>query len=313
MNVSLANKSTSEPLVLAERSTVLSLVHEPIGYSEVPELFRQNGYAVVAPRKAAEAREVMLKNGSVGIVVADLVFDRVNIVEFMSELRRTLPVERRIKLVVLAEQASVNDVIAALRIEAVNFLRKPSHPHSLLAAVHRANEALMREAAEQMVIRRTTDLAEAVRAMAQHSSRPMGPVGTLGLDPFGADGAADPLPLTDSSPGHEMSEPMRRHAIAAVRARKLQRQIFGADFVATPHWDILLDLFVTASQSKAVSVSSLCIASGVPATTALRRIKELEDAGFVTRTKDDADARRVFVELTAVAYEKLQTYFRLTR
>jgi len=47
----------------------------------------------------------------------------------------------------------------------------------------------------------------------------------------------------------------------------------------------------------------------VPATTALRRIAEIEGKGLLRRVEDASDARRVLVELTPVGAEKLAEYF----
>ena len=48
-----------------------------------------------------------------------------------------------------------------------------------------------------------------------------------------------------------------------------------------------------------MSVSSLCVASQVPATTALRHIEVLEEMKLVRRERDPNDRRRWFVRLTA--------------
>jgi DNA-binding MarR family transcriptional regulator len=85
--------------------------------------------------------------------------------------------------------------------------------------------------------------------------------------------------------------------------------MFGEDLVANPCWDMLLDLYEKKTLGRLVSVSSLGIASGVPATTALRRIADLEAQGLLRRFEDAADARRVLVELTPLGLEKLAQYF----
>jgi hypothetical protein len=63
-------------------------------------------------------------------------------------------------------------------------------------------------------------------------------------------------------------------------------------------WDILLDLFAAAIEGRQVSVSSACIASSVPATTALRHIDRLWKEGFLARFADPHDGRRIFVSIT---------------
>ena len=55
------------------------------------------------------------------------------------------------------------------------------------------------------------------------------------------------------------------------RIRELQRQLrarfFDGELFADPTWDMLLDLTAARVEHTRVSVTSLCIASGVPPTT----------------------------------------------
>jgi len=94
----------------------------------------------------------------------------------------------------------------------------------------------------------------------------------------------------------------------AIRARRLRDQFFAPDLFADPAWDMLLDLFAARLEGGHVSVSSLCIASAVPPTTALRWITTLTDAGLVARQDDPADKRRAFIVLTARAVAGMQGY-----
>ncbi|MHA6318030.1 winged helix DNA-binding protein [Altererythrobacter sp. CAU 1778] len=58
-----------------------------------------------------------------------------------------------------------------------------------------------------------------------------------------------------------------------------------------------------------MSVTSLCIASGVPPTTALRWISQMTEAGLLERVADDADKRRVFIALTDRTADAMARYF----
>ena len=58
-----------------------------------------------------------------------------------------------------------------------------------------------------------------------------------------------------------------------------------------------------------MSVSSLCIAAAVPPTTALRWITAMTDSGMPVRRQDPADARRVFIVLSADTSAKMDDYF----
>lgn len=83
-----------------------------------------------------------------------------------------------------------------------------------------------------------------------------------------------------------------------IRARRMRSQFFPPSMFADPAWDMLLDLAAAKLEGRAVAVSSLCIASAVPPTTALRWIKTLTDARLFARVADSTDGRRVFIELT---------------
>ena len=83
---------------------------------------------------------------------------------------------------------------------------------------------------------------------------------------------------------------------------------FPDGLFSDPAWDMLLDLTHARLHGKQISVSSLCIAGRVPATTALRRIGDLVGSGLVTRIKDPRDGRRVFIELTAEGYDAMVRY-----
>jgi DNA-binding MarR family transcriptional regulator len=65
-----------------------------------------------------------------------------------------------------------------------------------------------------------------------------------------------------------------------------------------PAWDILLDLAAVRADESHVSVSSVCISSGAPQSTALRKLAALERAEFVQRYEHGTDGRRVHVRLT---------------
>lgn len=94
-----------------------------------------------------------------------------------------------------------------------------------------------------------------------------------------------------------------------LRLRRLRDQFFQGEMFADPAWDMLLDLMAARLSNQRVSVSSLCIAAAVPATTALRWIRALSDNGLFLRQADPADGRRVFIALSDMAAEAMTNYF----
>ncbi len=94
-----------------------------------------------------------------------------------------------------------------------------------------------------------------------------------------------------------------------IAARRLRTRFFDDELFADPAWDMLLDLTAARVEHARVSVTSLCIASGVPPTTALRWIGQMTEAGLFDRVEDDTDRRRAFVCLSDKAADGMARYF----
>ena len=94
-----------------------------------------------------------------------------------------------------------------------------------------------------------------------------------------------------------------------IRQRQLRARFFEGDLFADPAWDMLLDLTAARAEHTRVSITSLCIASGVPPTTALRWIGQMTEAGLLERVEDETDRRRAFVTLTDKASDAMARYF----
>jgi hypothetical protein len=62
-----------------------------------------------------------------------------------------------------------------------------------------------------------------------------------------------------------------------------------------PAWEMLLDLMLAKIEGRRVPVSSACIASGAPMSTALRLVGRLVDEGVLCKQPDLTDRRRHFL------------------
>lgn len=94
-----------------------------------------------------------------------------------------------------------------------------------------------------------------------------------------------------------------------IRQRQARARFFDGELFADPAWDILLDLTAASAEHKRVSVTSLCIASGVPPTTALRWISQMTEVGLLVRIQDETDRRRAFIALSDSATNAMARYF----
>lgn len=94
-----------------------------------------------------------------------------------------------------------------------------------------------------------------------------------------------------------------------IAGRQARAKYFDGELFADPAWDMLLDLTAAHAEHQRVSVTSLCIAAEVPATTALRWIKQLVDCGVFERVADPNDRRRAFIALSDKSTEAMARYF----
>ena len=104
-------------------------------------------------------------------------------------------------------------------------------------------------------------------------------------------------------------QPSQEEVQRVLSARRARAKFFDADLFADPAWDILLEMYAAERGQRRISVSSLCVGSNVPSTTALRWIRMLEERGLLNRVGDPLDARRVFVSLSDKGSVAMAAYF----
>ena len=93
------------------------------------------------------------------------------------------------------------------------------------------------------------------------------------------------------------------------KSRRFRDGLFKTEgLFSDPAWDILLDLFIAYVGGKGIAISSACIASCVPATTALRWIDALAFSGVVSRYPDPKDRRRSLLKLTPAGVNLMLQY-----
>lgn len=102
----------------------------------------------------------------------------------------------------------------------------------------------------------------------------------------------------------------KRAALKDMRSmRKMRSQYFPTELFSDPCWEMLLDLYDAQLGRAEVTVTSLGAASGVPLTTALRRMEQLLAHGLIERVGDADDKRRTIVRLTDGGLAAVEGFF----
>jgi len=237
--------------------------------------------------------------------------------------------ERGCNLICETTLAALDQVAAAIPATLdVQFLvdADPTDRLVALAAARRVRHGVLHDIARNDAMERIDRLQEEVARISRLLGDLAGQKGGLPGTPLGFASRAEDLadyvgqvraPARDFAamprsfvPEDRMLDRQRAKAVRRMlRQRRMREQYFPADLFADPAWDMLLDLYAARLERQPVSVSSLCIAAAVPATTALRWIKTMTDAGLFLREDDPHDGRRIFIALAEGACDALGRYF----
>lgn len=225
---------------------------------------------------------------------------------FASELRERFS-GREIRTVVVADKETLDLAFDSLEQEPVELMCRP-----LTEADYRSVLGL--ESRRSGGVRETSSLAAPRLA---ELSNEVGRIARALASLVEVDGAAPAIEVPQTTERRPEQPREERKVTSAyvrsiIKTRRARDQFFSSELFADPAWDILLDLMASRLEHKRVSVSSLCIAAAVPATTALRWIKSMSDAGMLVRKADPLDGRRVFIDLSDDAAKAMDAYLSAT-
>ena len=274
MNVprnSLDKASTIDVLVVDDDTDTIE---------ELVEYLSKAGLTCKAAADGWAALKLLADGFKPGVVVTDLRMPEMDGMEFVERLRQFDDRERP-EVIFVSGHAGFDDAVAAIRLGARDMLAKPIDPSKLVRAVKSAQ--LTRQ------VRRQPDPAVEPRADAR---------GTPGM-------------TAERTPGKDLDPVARkRAALADLRTiRRTRDQYFPSDLFSDPCWEMLLDLYDAKLVGSEVTVTSLGAASGVPLTTALRRMEALQSHGLIARVEDAGDRRRTIIRLTTPGLQAVESFF----
>ena len=129
---------------------------EPI-LEELGDYLRHKGLDIVTANSANQALTVYRSNHKIGLILLDLRMPGGDGLEFLKSLHKDNDPERPLpQVVVITGHAGLNEAVGALRLGAVDFLRKPLELHDLHSAIRnallkRARETLDNVARAQLI------------------------------------------------------------------------------------------------------------------------------------------------------------------
>ncbi len=306
----------------ADQSPVRAWLYcpNPLRSKELSKLAEEIGFdLVVADSEEAELTPLSADNHSLDLLLADFSSD----MEFPAgELAIISSYLRSVDTpaIIWIDMLGLDAAYAALPVSQCQFLVDASDAEALLTLARANRRGRMgqlhdnsRDAKLGDLHKLSDELAGVARALAEMAGNER--AGGTRKDLI-ADKPVSFRPAPKQQQPHDDFSPASSESQQAadirrlIRLRRLRDRYFGKELFADPAWDILLDLMAAGLEGKNVSVSSLCIAAAVPATTALRWITGMTESGMLVRQMDPKDARRVFIELSAETEELLKNYLK---
>lgn len=265
------------PTGKSETIDVLVVDDDAAGLCDLTLSLTRAGLTCVGVRTGWEALET-LRNGSLpAVVVTDIRMPELDGLELVQRLRQ-IGLPNFPEIVFISGSAELGHAVDAIRLRARDLLTKPIDLRRLIQIVR-----------EVQLERRTQ--------------------------------AAPPHAQAGAESGRGSKRPEERESIDVEamsllvlnNLRKLRRvryEHLPAGLAVEASWEILLDLYVSELRNEFTSLTAVAGSAGIPLTSALRRIHELENNGMISVAPDQKDRRRAEVHLTIRGREGVQSFIR---
>jgi CheY-like chemotaxis protein/DNA-binding MarR family transcriptional regulator len=276
-------------LVVDDEVRALRLMARVLGSSTI---------ACHTAESAADAMTILRQSPGIDVVLSDIYMPTTDGIEFLGTVRREFAERPWLQLLLVTGQASLETAVAAMRLEASDYLFKPIEPKSL------------RESVQHALTR-----AESIRRVRSAATDPGGSRELLQIADTAKALAEDMRRTIEQDSGRRDNVPAGKAEDSSLRTLKLLQKlqearssIFGEAVMPEPAWEMLAELMRARLAGQHLSVTSLALSSKSPMTTALRRIEDLIQGGLAARMPDPADRRRTYVELTPEGMARMQLF-----
>ncbi|MDB5700381.1 MAG: hypothetical protein JWL66_580 [Sphingomonadales bacterium] len=246
------------------------------------------GYRSVGALSREEALAIIL-GGQIATVIIDYNMpgcDGLALAQELSEIARAQG--RSLRFVLATGHATLEIAVGAIRASVTDFLEKPVTRDQLRKTLARIHGVEAETSMRTTLVGQLSTISAEMQRLARLMGQPEGSGDAPGVD--------------------------RRKGADIVFIRQLlrhetkRREISNGSLFGDPTWAMLLDLMIASLENRTVSVSSACIASGAPTTTALRLVNKLVADAILDRIPDHKDGRRDFLVIAPDIKALLSTY-----
>lgn len=224
------------------------------------------GFRAIFRTSAEDALLLFSSGAKVGVLVLDINMPRTNGMMLIQELRHRYAACMP-SIVIISGESGTDTVITALRLSVIDYLIKPVKPGELYTSVQRAFDRYLTA---------HTPVADADDRLLETRTA--------------ASAAPAPKPSSTQKPRDVLS-----FLVALKKLNDKWCQSNGLDYLEV---QMLIELAWCRANATPVSVTGLIAGLGCALATGYRRLRKLEEAGYMTRYAEDHDRRFCYLEIT---------------
>lgn len=244
---------------------------------------RRLGYEPLIANSSSDAMAMFLEN-DVSIAVVDYNLPEGDGITLIHSLTRKAEEQGRTLSFIMATGHATKDVaIGAMRASVTDILEKPVTQQQLRTAMQRIRGLRPSAPARDALLDKITDLSAELQRIAMLMDGVDQPPGEA------------PASIPNDAGGDVDGAKLKAFIREQLRREAKRREIGGGDLFGDATWAMLLDLLLAKIEDRRISVSSACIASGAPMSTALRLVRRLVGEEVLCRLPDEHDRRRHFL------------------
>jgi CheY-like chemotaxis protein/DNA-binding MarR family transcriptional regulator len=266
--------------------TVLIIDDDKAQLDELSELITGFGYRCVSAETGRAGLQLVCEDKAVGIVLVDLHLPDLHGLDILSA--SVQGEARKLQFVIISGQPALEDAIEGFDRGALTLLTKPIDPRELKQQLLNAVEKLRAAPGTAAQSGEFRERAKKILELSRYrpSRSPSRDTGVPQWDSDQHDGDLNRL-LVLADEIANMGRALSKGPVS-IKALRLLSEVIRA--------------YVKA---ESLPVVTLCLAAGMPQTTALRHLDELVQIGLVEKEPDVRDKRRLLVKLSPLAKETL--------